>query len=233
MKRRPVQHYLAGLLVLGFCLYGNTTEPLTTDYASLRSLMISVKNNNDTSRSGSDSEWSGGIRQGKVYIGTGQPPAPPQEGANLRYKGLAYATSTSSTSTRTMSEYQIRAIENHPAYIYTGESRQFSSRHYDTSESTRVDAEQGFYVQARLAGNRVVLDIFVVHDEFGQPVSSLADTTISTQRLSTSVNGQVGEWIALGGLTLSDDHEENTQAKKITTHSQSLGNISIKVSPLP
>jgi len=233
MNRRPAQRYLAGLLLLGFCLCGNAVEPLTADDASLRNLMITVKNNNITAGSESNSEWSGGIRRGTVYVGTGKPPAPPQEGANLRYKGLAYSTSTTSSTSRSAAEYQLRTLENHPAYITTGESRQFSSRRYGSSESTRVDAEQGFYVQARLAGNRVVLDIFVVHDEFGQPVSDLADTTITTQRLSTSVSGQVGEWIALGGLVLREDADGSDVAKKITTHSQSLGDISIRVNPLP
>jgi hypothetical protein len=199
----------------------------------LRNLMISLKNNNETLNIEDNSEFSGGIRQGTIYIGTGKPVAPKQEGLNLRSNNLGYSTHTTTRTTRTQAEYQIRVIENHPAYIYTGETRQLATERYGNSESTRVDANKGFYVSAHLAGDRVLLDIFVVNAEFGQPVSDLDHSTMSTQRLSTSVSGQVGEWIPLGGLVLSDNGSETPQAKKITTHSQSLGDISIKINLLP
>lgn len=205
------------------------------DDNNLRSLMISVRSNNTGTDSSSHGEWSGGIRKETVYIGTGKPTAKPQEGANLYAHGLAYSTSTGSQTQHRQTEYQIRAIENHPAYIASGESRQFDTvDRYGNRNSTRVDANQGFYVSVQLlAGNRVLLDVFVVRDEFGQPLADLDQTTITTQRLSTSVSGRAGEWIALGGLVLREDVDGSDQAKKITTHSQSLDDISIRVNPLP
>ena len=224
---------LSVFLSPGFAADNSLEEAAAT--GNVRSLMISVRNNNDSSASNTNGEWSGGIRKETIYIGTGKPPAPPQEGANVRYHGLAYSTNSSSQTTRRQAEYQLRTIESHPAYISTGEARRFSNfDRYGNTESTRVDANQGFYVSARLIGNnRVLLDVFVLRDEFGQPISDLAHTTVSTQRLSTTVSGNVGEWIDLGGLLLRDDSDSGDQAKKITSHSQSLANIAIRVNPLP
>jgi len=199
----------------------------------LRNLLITVKNNNNDSSTDNNSGFSGGIRQGKVFIGTGEPVRTQREGLTVRSEGLGYSTNTTTRSASTQSEQQVRAIEGSPAFIYTGESRLFSTHDaYGNSESTEVNANKGFYVTARITGDRVQLELFITNDEFNQPATRSSQAAMSTQRLSTTISGSVGEWISLSGLTLSDSNAEKSQAKKITTGSTRLGDIAVKIAPL-
>lgn len=199
----------------------------------LRNLLITVKSNNNDSGTETNSGFSGGIRHEKVYVGTGEPIPRKQEGVTVRADGLAYSTSTTQRSTVTRAEQQVRTVEGSPAFIYTGESRQYPIRNTDGNiESTAVDANKGFYVTARLAGDRVLLDIYVTDDAFDQTTRKTSQATMSTRRLSTTLSGQVGEWISLGGITLNDNSKEQTQAKKTTTRTTSLGDVSVRINPL-
>jgi type II secretory pathway component GspD/PulD (secretin) len=198
----------------------------------LHNLMISVKNNNIESGTENNSGFSGGIRREHIVISTGEP-LRKQEGLTVRSDGLAYSTNTTQHSSNTRAEHQVRTVEGSPAFIYTGESRHYPTRNADGEiESTEVNANKGFYVTARLAGDRVLLDIVVSNDEFNPPTGRNSADSISTRQLSTTVSGRLGEWISLGGITLSDTENEKTLAKKITTGSSSLGDVSIKINAL-
>jgi hypothetical protein len=198
----------------------------------LQNLLISVKNNNAGYMQNDNSDFSGGIKTGKVIIGTGQPVPSQSDGATIQSSGLSYSTNSTARTFSTREEQQIRAVEGNPAFIYTGESRQIPTRdRYGNVLSTEVDANKGFYVTARLIGDRVQLDIFVSNDAFDSS-SNNSRQAVLTQQLSTTVNGRIGEWISLGGVTLGDNDSENSLAKKITTGSGSLGDISVKISPL-
>lgn len=197
-------------------------------------LMISVKNNNQVSGVENNSGFSGGIRRGKVYVGTGKPVPTQQDGATIRSEGLAYSTSTTTRTSTSNMEQQLRALEGSPAFIYTGESRLIPTRDaYGNIQSTQVSANKGFYINATLSGERVILEISVSNDEFDQaPGANSSQDTLSTQRLSTTVSGRVGEWIALGGITLSDTSNAKSLAKKTTADTTTLGDISVKIIPI-
>ncbi len=199
----------------------------------LQNLLISVKNNNSGTSQEQNNGISGGIRHEKIVISTGQP-IPQNDGLTVRSDGLAYSTNSTQRTFSTRAEQQIRAIEGSPAFIYTGESRQVPDRdQYGNPLSTEVNANKGFYVTARLAGDRVILDISTSNDSFDPSSgSSSRDAAMTTQHLSTSVSGHIGEWISLGGVTLGDQNDEKALAKKITTRSESLGGISVKISPI-
>jgi type II secretory pathway component HofQ len=198
----------------------------------LRNLLISVKSNNNESSAEKNSGFSGGIRHEEVYVGTGEP-VTKQKGLTIRSDGLAYSTSTTRHSSSTSAEHQVRAVEGSPAFIYTGESRQYPMRNARGEiESTAVDANKGFFVSARITGDRVLLDIYVTDDEFGHATNKGSQDTMSTRRLSTTISGRVGEWISLGGITLGDRNRDQSLAKKITTTSASVGDVSVRVNAL-
>jgi len=199
----------------------------------LQNLLISVKNNNAGSSQDNNSGFSGGIRTGKIIIGTGQPAPSQSDGTTIQSNGLSYSTNATTRTFSTRAEQQIRAVEGNPAFIYTGESRQAPVQdRYGNVSSTEVDANKGFYVTARLMGDRVLLDIFVSNDAFDQSSNNSRQVPVSIQHLNTTVSGRVGEWISLSGITLGDSEQENSLAKKITTGSGSLGDISVKIAPL-
>jgi len=57
------------------------------------------------------------------------------------------------------------------------------------------DVGQGFYAAPRVVGERVTVDISPRFDSPGES----AYGTISTQRLTSTVSGRLGEWLELGG----------------------------------
>jgi hypothetical protein len=188
---------------------GWAKTPLPPGESPLRNLLISVKNNNEGSTSRQQQSISGGIKRDKVYIGTGGPIQPTQDGVTLRHDGLTYNTVNTQRTFTSLSEQKIRAVEGY----YTVEA----------------DALQGFYVTARLAGDRVILTISTSDDEFDE---SQDDLVIHTQRLSTTVSGRIGEWIELSGITLGDTESDSSQVKKTTARSASIGNIAVRITAL-
>jgi len=65
-----------------------------------------------------------------------------------------------------------------------------------TESTVYRDLGQGFYAEPHLAGDRVTLEISPQNDTPG----SYGPGSANIQRLSTTVSGRLGEWIALGGL---------------------------------
>lgn len=61
------------------------------------------------------------------------------------------------------------------------------------------DVVSGFYVLPRLAGNRVTLEINPQRDTLARPEQNLPQGSINVQKASTTVSGQLGEWIEVGG----------------------------------
>lgn len=205
---------------------------LETD-AALRNLLISVKNNNEGNESAQQQSISGGIKRDKVYIGTGGPVQPAQDGITIRHEGLAYNTVNTRRTFSSLSEQNIRTVEGYPAFLYTGQSIKYPSQNSEGNPYTvEADALQGFYVTARLAGERVVLTISTRNDHLDPNKDQNDELVINTQQLSTTVSGRIGEWIDLGGITLSDDNHDTSLVKKTTARSASVGNIAVKITAL-
>lgn len=197
----------------------------------LRNLLISVKNNNEGSESGQQQSVSGAIKKNKVLITTGKSTHPVQDGVTIRHDGLAYNTVNTRRSFSSLSEQNIRTVEGSPAFLYTGQSIKLPSQDTDGPYLVEADALQGFYVTARLVDERVILTISTSNDLFDRNKDN-DDLIINTQRLSTTVSGRIGEWIELGGVTLSDDNSNNTQVNKTTARSGGIGNIAVKITAL-
>ena len=128
---------------------------------------------------------SGVFADGKVQVG------------DRENSGRIVIRSDSASGT-SQGRQSVRATEGMPAYIAVGSSKPVTSYRVDglghREQITEYKAaDQGFYVIARLTGDTVILDIRQTDDQHG------ADA-IHTSRISTSVTGEVGEWISIGRL---------------------------------
>ncbi|MDX5363806.1 MAG: hypothetical protein LPJ91_06610 [Pseudazoarcus pumilus] len=155
----------------------------------LRQLIIQVRSQ------GSRSQGQRGFSMGgDVVVG----------GSGTRIEGSV----RDSERTRSSSgEQRIRATEGSPAFIQVGRSFAIPLREVVIGPNRTIirestvwrDVGSGFHAVPRVSGQRVTLEI-----------SQFADTATSrrgdadTRQLSTTISGQLGEWIELGGTTASD-----------------------------
>lgn len=108
-------------------------------------------------------------------------------------------------STRSSSAGQmVQVMEGGRAFIQMGQSVPVPLRQavlgpngvVVTESTVYRDLGQGFYAEPHLAGDRVTLEISPQNDTPG----SYGPGSANIQRLSTTVSGRLGEWIALGGM---------------------------------
>lgn len=201
----------------------------------MRNLMITVRRNNDGGGTTQGISASGGIRTGEVYLGTGRPPVHERDdsGLAIHHEGLQVRTRRDIQQQGSSGEQQVRAIEGQPAWIATGQTIAYTARDRWGNPVTEFqDANQGFYVTARVVGDRVQLSISASNDRLSEEPEERRMGIIRTEGLDTTVSGQVGEWIALGGLFLQDSQHSRSTTGRLRESSQQVGDIQVKVIPL-
>jgi len=100
------------------------------------------------------------------------------------------------------SSQRVQTIEGERAFIQVGRSlplpmRQIVRGPVGTVVNEGVvyrDVGSGFYASPRLSGRQVTLEITQQAEQMNDPRGGIA-----SQRLATTVRGQLGEWIELGG----------------------------------
>jgi len=155
----------------------------------LRSLIIRVSQTR-----GVDESDRGGRAQGQVVLGS-----------RTRVEGQATVWDTRSQRQESGSQ-MVQTVEGGRAFIQVGRSLPIPMRQVTygpqgpvvTDSVQYYDVGQGFYVEPRLAGDRVTLEISQqadapLHSRSGLPAAHV-------QRLATTVSGRLGEWIQLGGV---------------------------------
>ena len=98
--------------------------------------------------------------------------------------------------------HQVLALEGTPAWITLGQAVPVPTAVVAptpvgpsiVSGTTYQQVDRGFWVVARVAGDRVTLEIETALDE------ARAEGAIESQGVSTTVSGRLGEWIALGEI---------------------------------
>lgn len=102
----------------------------------------------------------------------------------------------------------LRVMEGREAYVRVGQSIPVRGREIRRTvvngqvveqvvDSTQYrDVSTGFYVLPRVSGDRVTLDISPQREA----LSRQAAGGVSVQSVVTTVSGQIGEWIELGGI---------------------------------
>lgn len=101
----------------------------------------------------------------------------------------------------------VQTVEGGHAFIQIGRSLPIPMRQVVIGPGGTVinetvvyqDVGRGFYAVPRLNGERVTLDISQQASQQADNVVGSGRGSISTQHLSTTVSGRLGEWIELGG----------------------------------
>jgi len=162
-----------------------------------RQLLITVGQDTDVDSRDAAARGSGTIGSGNVQVGVNRPPQA-QSGAQVVLRG-------NKTQDRIRSVSSVRALEGYEAYVAVGQSRPFTSQSVVitphggsiVSQATDYrDVQTGFYATPRLSGDRVTLEIAPTQ----QQVTPGRRDGISTQSVTTTVSGQLGEWIEIGGV---------------------------------
>lgn len=203
----------------------------------LRNLMISVRNNNAGHSNSNYTDVSGGIRTGEVYLGAGGPVYRPRHGSNggtvIESNGLRVEHNRSTGQTSSQQAQKLRVIEGSPAWISAGQDIPYRS--YDRWGNPITEyrnADRGFYVTARIIGNRVQLEISTSNDKLSEDPRKARRGVIETQQLHSTVSGDIGEWINLGGITLQDNNSSHSYTDHSSSDSYTIGDIAVQVLPV-
>jgi hypothetical protein len=112
-------------------------------------------------------------------------------------------------------DQSIQALEGHDAYIVAGQSAVLPSGHFGIA--TPVNAQQGFWVNARVHGQQVIVSLNARND-------SLDKRHLNTASVATRVQGNLGEWLAIGSLS-SSEGQSGTGIASITSNSRNSANV--------
>jgi len=133
-------------------------------------------------------------------------------------------------------DQRVQAVEGYPAYIAVGaevplpvrDGRMGGSieRHYRGTEYR--EAATGFYVIPRLNGNQVTLQISTRDERFAG-----RGAAVEAQRADTRVQGRLGQWIPLGGVSERADRQVSGVLAGGNASSERSSEIHVLVEELP
>jgi hypothetical protein len=176
-----------------------------------RSLLISVRKQGKQFQQNERYGVDGRIGSGAVQV---------QGGSTQRSGDTRIVVNQGSQRGSSDNSQQVRAVEGMAAFISTGNIVAVRSGPYGQREMTPV--ESGFYANARIVGDEVIVDIEQRDDRMQQ-------RSIATQSLQTQVRGQIGEWIPLGSISDQRGDSESNYTSYRGDSSSSLADIAIKV----
>ena len=180
--------------------------------AAPQSLMISVRKQGQQSQHSERYGVDGHIGSDQVNLRTGNDRHPRSETQVVIDQSSARSSSDGSQ--------QVRAVEGMDAYISSGTTLPVRTGRYDERALTAV--ESGFYANARIVGDEVIIDI-------DQRDDRVQRRDIATQHLQTQVRGRIGEWISLGSLGDQRGGSNRSYTDYRSGHSTDLSDIAIKV----
>jgi hypothetical protein len=174
-----------------------------------RSLLISVRNRNQSSAQDSRYGVEGRVGSGAVQVQTGQ------------YRGDArIEANRGSMQGSDDGSQQVRAVEGMEAFISAGNIYPVRVDRYGNREL--VPVATGFYATARVVGDEVVIDI-------DQRDDRVRGRSIQTQGVQTQVRGPLGTWIPLGALQSNSQRSERDIAAYGDGTAASSTDLAIKV----
>lgn len=150
-------------------------------------------------------------------------------GSGTRMEGSARDSERTRSSA---GEQRVRATEGSPAFIQVGRSFAIPLREVVIGPNGAVvreatvwrDVGSGFHAVPRVSGQRVTLEI----TQFADAATSRRGD-VDTRQLSTTISGQLGEWIELGGTTTSDQGRSSELLGRGTYREASQQSIWLKV----
>jgi type II secretory pathway component GspD/PulD (secretin) len=132
--------------------------------------------------------------------------------------------------------YFVDALEGQPAFIQVGSTQAlpiatvtptYGGGAVVQQTTTLASAGSGFYVRPRLNGNRVTLEILPSQAAFVGPGQ------INYQGAETTVAGQLGEWIQIGGVSEGVAMRSRGPFSTGGTQGSSAYSVRVKVEELP
>lgn len=205
----------------------------------LRRLLITVKQDNDSSDMASGAEVSGSIGSDRARII--QPGSRDSRGANVEIRRGDDVVRSRVYSTRGAASdrvsQQVQTVEGGRAFIQIGYSFPVPLRQVIVgpggavlSESTVYrDLGTGFYAQPQVSGNNVTMDISPQQES----LSTTEAGAVRSSRLMTTVSGRLGEWISLGGTVQDESRDSSGTARYSTRGSLEQRRVLLKVEELP
>ena len=172
-------------------------------------LLVSVFQGNDRELRALGVSGNFQYQDSDAKVGLGSSDKSGQRGADVKYSTRNASAGAHTFSTRgRLSDnpiHQLRISEGSEGYIETGESiPYFSGSYWRGGRHGLVgggvdykDINTGFYVLPRIHGEQVTMDV----SPYKQSQSRQRGGDIETQSASTRITGQLGEWLAIGGIT--------------------------------
>lgn len=201
-----------------------------------RNLLISVRQNSNAQNQTNSTGVSGGIRTGEVILGTGGPVYGDRslvDDVVVQHDGVRIHSNRTVRQGTTAQEQQLRTMEGYPAWISAGQDIAYQGvDRWGNPVTDFQSADRGFYVTARILGDRVQLEISTTNDQLSEDPHKRHNGVIKTNRLQSSISGAIGEWIPLGGITLQDNNRNSSYNSRDNSVSSSVGDISVKVIPV-
>lgn len=131
-------------------------------------------------------------------------------------------------------DQQLRVMDGREAVIYVGQEVPYTTRSVGPGGVVTTHTElrsvlTGFVVRPRVQGDRVTLDVSPQQENL-DPGSG---GSVNVSRLSTSISGQIGEWIDLGAVTQQGTVERSGNLSRSTTDSSNRQQVMVKVEIIP
>ncbi|BAK77856.1 hypothetical protein NH8B_3070 [Pseudogulbenkiania sp. NH8B] len=154
-------------------------------------LLIEVEQNGGARQSDSTLSLGGAARIGNVELDLGR-----------RRGDLAFGADATQSRSSSRSRQTLRLLDGGSGFIESGSSRPLpwlmvTPRGGLLRGAEYQDAVTGFYVRPRRNGSRVVVELAARQEAFGVG-------GIEQNRLSTTVEGAVGEWLNVGSVGLDE-----------------------------
>ena len=203
-----------------------------------RRLLISVRQDADSTATARGGEVSGRVTSGDVRVESrrtvvGGAGVEVRRGGDV-VRGQVY-DERSAGSERVAQQVQV--VEGGKAWINVGTSVPVPLRQVVMSPGGAVvsdtvvyrDLGTGFSAEPQLAGDNVTLTISPTHDTPGR----YGPGSANIQRLTTTVTGRLGEWIDLGGSVEERSGEQSGLMRYSTRGGSSGRRVQLKVEELP
>lgn len=203
-----------------------------------RRLLITVRQGGSSAQDSSGARLSGqvGGRHGRLSL----PDDRSREGAVAEYRNGSDSVKARIYGTRTMGEegitQQLQVVEGRQAFIQTGKSIPVPQQQTIISGSRVIvqdttsyqDATSGFYVQPRVSGNQVTLEINPQRNTIGERPGE-----INIRRMNTVVSGRLGEWLEIGGVSEEKSDERSGTVYSTRSLNTEQQRVLLKVEELP
>lgn len=139
------------------------------------------------------------------------------ERSRTRVTGAFGAASASETGADVQ---RLQCLEGRPAFIRVGRALPVPQA---VGGTTYAEADTGFWVLPRLAGDVVTLELSVAKDAFE------ASGAVGVRQTQTTVTGRLGEWLAVSGSSLTRDLAERGMASRDSARQSADWSVDLKV----